>query len=95
MSNVEGEIQVNGCERNDRSFRKMSCYIMQCDELIPHLSVLEAVMFATNIKLGDRLTVKEKKALVFYFIFQNEIELFMETMSKGRGHFKYVGIKIG
>jgi ABC-type multidrug transport system ATPase subunit len=71
MANVEGEIQVNGSERNARSFRKMSCYIMQRDELIPHLSVLEALMFATNIKLGDRLTVKEKKALVLTLTVEN------------------------
>ena len=61
---MEGEIRVNNKERNHRSFRKMSCYIMQRDEICPVLTVLESTMFATCIKMGNRINQEQKNILV-------------------------------
>ena len=55
---------VNSVERNMATFRKMSCYIMQSDELCPLLSVLEVMKLAANLKLGNCISTHEKQEMV-------------------------------
>lgn len=63
-SGVEGSITMNGHERNLSAFRKLSCYIMQDNQLHANLTVAEAMKVASNLKLGSHVSKPEKEEVI-------------------------------
>jgi ABC-type multidrug transport system ATPase subunit len=51
MSSLSGVVTVNGEERNDLFFRRISAYVLQDDHLYPHLTVLETFTLAAAFYL--------------------------------------------
>lgn len=68
-SGMEGSITVNGMERNLSSFRKLSCYIMQDNQLHGNLTVEEAMAVATSLKLPSATTRADKEEVVSYKLY--------------------------
>ncbi|CAH0380979.1 unnamed protein product [Bemisia tabaci] len=61
---ISGSLLVNGQQRDEKLFRKLSCYITQEDMIQPMLTLQEVMMFAAELKLSGETTLKHKLQLV-------------------------------
>ncbi|XP_019882321.1 ATP-binding cassette sub-family G member 1 isoform X3 [Camponotus floridanus] len=61
---TEGSITINGHERNLSAFRKLSCYIMQDNQLYGNLTVAEAMKVAASLKLSSHIDKAEKEEVI-------------------------------
>lgn len=66
---MDGSITMNGHERNLSAFRKLSCYIMQDNQLHGNLTVQEAMKVASNLKLGSNVKKADKDEVVSLMFF--------------------------
>lgn len=58
------DLFVNGQPFKERSFRKLSSYVMSGDDLLQHLTVRETVDAAAKLKLPSDVPYKSRSALV-------------------------------
>jgi ABC-type multidrug transport system ATPase subunit len=70
---LEGNINVNGKQRNEEKFRRMSAYVLQDDNLYPHLTISETLELAAHFFLPTSYTDDEKNTKVNNII--NELGL--------------------
>ncbi|XP_029159286.1 ATP-binding cassette sub-family G member 1-like [Nylanderia fulva] len=63
-TNIGGAININQKPRNMQEFKKMSCYIMQNDLFQPKLTVMEAMSFAADLKIGRQKSQSEKRIAI-------------------------------
>jgi ATP-binding cassette subfamily G (WHITE) protein 1 len=61
---VEGQIYVNGVDRELKTFRKHSVYISQQDHLLTNLTVDEYMISAAHLKLGNHVPINDKLSMV-------------------------------
>lgn len=67
--NVEGQMTINGQERNLKRFRRQTAYIMQDHDLHSFITVIEAMHFSANLKVGSEMSQVDKKLRVSMSMF--------------------------
>lgn len=55
---------INGRERVLKTFHRQAAYIMQDHNLQPFITVMEAMHFSANLKIGSEMSATQKKLRV-------------------------------
>ncbi len=64
LTRLTGKITLNGQIRNDNTFRGISAYVQQDDNLYPHLTVMETFSIAASFYLPEETTNEQRSVLV-------------------------------
>lgn len=64
MNMLKGSFYVNGAIRNEESFRGISAYVLQDDDLYAHMTVFETLMLSASFYLPLSMPESEKTNLV-------------------------------
>lgn len=64
LAKLSGSIRVNGVPRNDDSFRGISAYVLQDDNMYAHLTVRETFMLAAQFFLPNETRYEDKVRIV-------------------------------
>ncbi|EDW77636.2 uncharacterized protein Dwil_GK24455 [Drosophila willistoni] len=81
-TSIEGSVTMNGAERNLSTFRKLSAYIMQDNQLHGNLTVQEAMTVATNLKLSKKFTKPEKNSMIDDILLTLSLSEHRNTMTR-------------
>ena len=83
---MSGEMAVNGLTEPSavaQVFRESSGYVLQADQMLPHLSVRETLRFAAALRLPRALSAAEKRAQVEAVILELGLKECAETCVGG------------
>ncbi|XP_070149809.1 ATP-binding cassette sub-family G member 1 isoform X1 [Polyergus mexicanus] len=97
-TDIIGSININGQPRNMQEFKKMSCYIMQEDLVQPKLTVIEAMSFAADLKLGRNKSQSEKRIAINEILVTLRLsetqDTLMERLSGGERKRLMIGLEL-
>ncbi|XP_052756061.1 ATP-binding cassette subfamily G member 4-like isoform X2 [Galleria mellonella] len=71
---TSGNLYVNGQLRNEDTFRRRSCYILQQDQVQDMLTIHESLTIAAELKLGNHVTQEQKKNRIHEIITSLSLE---------------------
>jgi len=77
---LTGQVLVNNKPREDKSFRRVSAYVLQDDRLYPHLTVHETLSLAAHFFLPSSTTEAQKEAIVSGVILELGLKKVRDTI---------------
>ncbi|KAI5076203.1 hypothetical protein GOP47_0008268 [Adiantum capillus-veneris] len=81
-----GIVKLDGHRVSPTLIKRVSAYVMQDDQLFPMLTVWETLMFAAEVRLGNKVSREEKRMRVVKLIDQLGLNSAQNTFIGDEGH---------
>ncbi|MCO5607296.1 hypothetical protein L7F22_061489 [Adiantum nelumboides] len=81
-----GTVKLDGHRVSPTLIKRASAYVMQDDQLFPMLTVWETLMFAAEVRLGNKVSQEEKRMRVVKLIDQLGLNSAQNTFIGDEGH---------
>ncbi|XP_061396451.1 ATP-binding cassette sub-family G member 4-like, partial [Musca vetustissima] len=85
---TSGEILVNGEPQNMKQFRKVSRYVLQDDHISPYFSLMETMMFASELKLDTKFTMEQRQKVIYEILdilhLRSQVNTMIANLSGGQ-----------